>query len=282
MTKLGHLLYTYSNVDDARIQQEISKQLYAERFDGVQLVHTYTGKPEWGYEQYLEDELIVMENRGHFRGAADHLAAGLRYFMEHGDQDVRYVLVAAADSWILDAAYLQKIIKTMERDGQVLAVSSWFSAYPEDIQGFSTDLFVVDIQWARTSGMFPLDFDSFYARFADVYALQGTFPYLERAFHYYFMKWLMGHYHDYGVRVARDKLLLRITSREPINDSDREYNRSNIGIFTSPDPSPKQAALKKLHTPLGKHAEKLKRAHDLRYYNLGRDITATPSSMATI
>jgi GT2 family glycosyltransferase len=138
MTKLGHLLYTYSNVDDARIQQEISKQLYAERFDGVQLVHTYTGKPEWGYEQYLEDELIVMENRGHFRGAADHLAAGLRYFMEHGDQDVRYVLVAAADSWILDAAYLQKIIKTMERDGQVLAVSSWFSAYPEDIQGFST------------------------------------------------------------------------------------------------------------------------------------------------
>jgi hypothetical protein len=96
------------------------------------------------------------------------------------------------------------------------------------------------------------------------------------------MKWLMGHYHDYGVRVARDKLLLRITSREPINDSDREYNRSNIGIFTSPDPSPKQAALKKLHTPLGKHAEKLKRAHDLRYYNLGRDITATPSSMATI
>ncbi|HSX17669.1 MAG TPA: hypothetical protein VLH86_06245 [Patescibacteria group bacterium] len=280
--KLGHLIYTYNNLDDAYIQQELSKKLYAQQFGGVQLVHAYDGKPEFGYKKYLEDELITIDNPGHFRGATALINTGLNYFMEHGDPEVQYVLVAASDSWLLNVGYLEKIIATMQSENRVLAASSWFSAYPQEMRGFSTDFFIIDITWNREAKLFPLGYDAFVKKFEDVLALNGEFPFMERAVQYYFQKYLMANYEDYSAKHHGNELMLRITSREPVDGDQRAYNREEIGLFTAPDPAPKQAALKALGIELGPHSKKLVEATDLSYYNLGRDWQGTYPVMATI
>lgn len=47
---LGHLIYNHNQLDDDRIQQEISKKLYADNFGGIHLVHVYNGKKSFGYK----------------------------------------------------------------------------------------------------------------------------------------------------------------------------------------------------------------------------------------
>jgi len=128
---LGHLIYNYQHLDDARIQQEISKNLYVKAFDKVHLVHAYNGKKEFGYRPHLEDKLIKIKNRGHFKGAADLINAGLKYFTTKKIPGLKYVLVTAADTWLLDVDFLKDLIDQMQREGKVLAASSWGrSKYP--------------------------------------------------------------------------------------------------------------------------------------------------------
>jgi len=251
-------------MDDCRIQQELSKSVYAKVFGGVHLVHAYNGKPSFGYKKYLEDKLIKIKNRGHFQGASDLINSGLSYFNDHRIKGLRYVLVTAADTWLIKKDFLKNLIDKMQRENKVFAASSWGAAKaPDKMTGFSTDFFIIDIGWNRKSGLFPLDYTGFKKRFANFFYLQYSQPTLEAAVQYAFQKYFADLFMDNDLWRERDRHLRRISEREPVHMSDdpvfmaRRSSWPKIGLYTSPEPTEKRRALKKLGLAVGPYSEKL-------------------------
>lgn len=267
---LGHLIYNYQHLDDCKIQQEISRMLYAKAFGGVHLVHAYNGKKEFGYAQYLEDKFIKIKNRGHFQGAVDLINAGMEYFNSARKLPVRYVLVTAADTWLLNVKFVQKLVREMETKGQVLATSSWGKSKPsEKPHGFSTDFFIVDLEWNRKAQLWPLDYAGFVRKFADFFYVQYAQPVVEVAVQYQFQKYFGDNFVDNDIWRNRNASLRRIVEREPVHGQDgrRIDNWPSIGLYTSPEPKAKRAALRKLGISLGAEGRRLLGAEDLSYYN---------------
>lgn len=268
---LGHLVYNHAHLDDARIQQEISKELYAPVFDGTFLVHTYNGPPAFGYHKEREDKLIRRKDLGHFRGAVDLMNAGLAFFAKTRIRGLRYVLVTAADTWMLDVDFLQKVVTEMEHEERVLAASSWGRAKaPEKSSGLSTDFFILDMEWNRESGLFPLDYDAFVERFSDLFALLWSVPTVEGAVQYKFQKYFNDTFEDNERWRNREAALRRIVEREPVHgppDGQRTDNWPDIGLYTSPTPEAKRQALRRLRYDFGPHSRRLMTSKDLAYYN---------------
>ncbi|MFA6160817.1 MAG: hypothetical protein WC766_01420 [Patescibacteria group bacterium] len=265
----GHLIYSYNHLDDARIQQEISRSLYSTKFNGVKVVHAHNGKASFGYKKYLEDVLIKRRNLGHFEGAADLIDSGMDWFIKNKIKSLRYVMVTAADTWCLNVNWIEGLIKEMEAKGQVVACSSWGHVKaPEKPTGFSTDFFIVDLEWARASKVFPLNYKKFKNSFQDVFLLNWSLPIVEACFQYRYARYFMQVYKDNDVWMNRNKFWRRISEREPVHvNGDRFSDWPKIGLYTSPEPLTKQKALKALKINLGKYSDKLLKAKDLSYYN---------------
>ena len=271
---MGHLIYSHQHLDDARIQQEIAKNLYRKEFGDCFVVHAHNGKEEFGYKKYLEDELIITENRGHFQGAVDLINAGLFYFDKHKKEGLKYVLVTAADTWCLDPKFIKKVIQEMEEKEQVVAVSSWMVDMYKKIKGFSTDFFIVDLEWNRKSKVWPLDYIGFKKKFIDIFALFYSQPFVEGAFQYAFQKHILNTYENNDTWRNRNKLVRRIIEREPIHKTGadgmtqvRQDDWPEIGLYTNPDGKTKKKALEKLGLELGEYSKKLVGSSDISYYN---------------
>ena len=114
---IGVLLYTYNRTDDARINQEIIRNVWgkSELFDEIKIIHTYNGEEAWYPEQYLEDKLIRRENLGHFLGAEDLINTGMTAF-QNEFPDVEYIIILAADTWCVKPNYIASIIDNMRKD----------------------------------------------------------------------------------------------------------------------------------------------------------------------
>lgn len=275
---LGHLIYSYNHLDDARIQQEISKNFYSKFFNGVYVVHSHNGKKFFAYQEYLEDKLIKIKNKGHFAGAADLINKGIDYFNKNKIKNLKYVLVTAADTWMLDVSFLKSIIKRMEKEKKVLAVSSWGTVvYPEKIRGFSSDFFIINIEWNRKTKILPFSYSEFVEKFFDIFSLNYSIPTLEGAFQYYYAKYFLDNFKDNEIWQNRDGKLLRIIEREPVHNKDIKNKKMKlgerfpswpkIGLYTNPYPKEKQQILKKLKYNFGKYSNKLILAKNLDYYN---------------
>lgn len=165
---IGHLIYTYNRLDDARILQEISKNYLSRKLGEIFLIHAYNGKKYFGYERYLEDKLVKMKNKGHFEGASDLINRGISEAEKLPDID--YLIVTASDTWLLDAEYIRKIISEMKNGKKVLATCAWddrgIANYDKNFImnlfqiGFATDFFILDMNWQRENKLFPLNFKS--------------------------------------------------------------------------------------------------------------------------
>lgn len=267
---LGHLIYNYNHLDDVRIQQELSRRLYGKVFGGVHLVHTYNGKPSFGYRRYLEDKLIRLPNPGHFQGACDLINAGVLYFTRLRKPTIRYLLVTAADTWIIKVSFLKKLIQQMEREHNVLAASSWGTTKaPERPHGLSLDFFILDLEWNRTSRLFPLDYREFIRRYENFFYLQWSYPILEYCFQFAFNRYFAKTYRDNEHYQNREAGFRRIVEREPVHipGENRRSSWPAIGLYTSPTPKEKRFALERFKLDVGPHAHKLLTARDLAYYN---------------
>lgn len=267
---LGHLIYNHAHLDDDRIQQEISKKLYADNFGGVYLIHTYNGKKAFGYNEYLEDKHITITNRGHFQGAADLINLGLDFFTKNKITNLDYVLVTAADTWLLDVNFLQQLIKEMKEGNKIFAASSWGRAiYPEKPTGFSLDFFVIDINWNRKSKLFPIHYEKFIKKFEEFFYVQYTQPVLESCLQYNFQRFFAKNYKDNEIWLQREKSFRRIVEREPVHDKkgQRQGSWPEIGLYTDPFPQEKKEALIKGKHDFGQYCHKLITAKDLTYYN---------------
>lgn len=268
---LGHLIYNHHHLDDVRIQQELSRQLYGQAFGGVHLVHAYNGKPSYGYRRYLEDRLIRLPNPGHFQGACNLINAGVTYFTRLRQPFIRYLLVTAADTWLVKVGFLKKVISEMEQEKKVLAASSWGSVKaPERPHGLSLDFFILDLEWNRQSRLFPLDYRGFIRRYEDFFYLQWSYPILEYCFQFAFNRYFAKRYRDNEHYRNREASFRRIVEREPVHipGKNRRWSWPAIGLYTAPVPIEKQRVLRRLKLDVGPHAHKLLTARDLTYYNV--------------
>ena len=254
---IGHLIYNHEHILDCQVQQELSKHLYPKTLGEVFLVHAYNGTKKL-YHPYLEDKFIFLKNRGHFQGAADLINAGLEYFTAHKIPGLRYVLVTASDTWLIKPEVIKKIITRMAKEKRVLAASSWGRGKPNERPiGFSTDFFIIDIEWNRTHKLFPLNYELFIKKTEDLFALLYALPGLEMAVQFYFQKIFTRLYSDNDTWRQRNQALLRLTEREPVHNAKgaRRENWPSLGLYTTPLSTEKRIALKKLKIRIGHYAD---------------------------
>jgi len=273
---LGHVIYTYNKIDDARINQELSREVLgkSKKLGGVYIVHSYNGEKEFGYEKYLEDELVTLKNRGHFQGAMDLINAGIEAVSKQ--KDVRYVLVTAADTWLANVVFIENLIEKMEKEDKCIAVSSWGIEKNDSIfrMGFSQDFFILDLKWNKESKLYPVDYDKYLDKFLDAYhAMGGVFLVPERSVSYSWLRyWYEKGHKDNDLKKVSDEKMLRILEREPIHLpdwSERKMEWPDLGIYSWHDPKPKQALLNKIKdsVSLKEYGEKLINSEDLSYFN---------------
>lgn len=273
---IGHIIYTYNKINDARINQELSREVLggSEKFGGVYIVHAYNGNKKFGYEKYLEDELINIKNRGHFQGAVDLINAGIKSISKR--KDIRYILVTASDTWFIKREFIENLIERMRKEDKYIAVSAWGISKDDSIfkMGFSQDFFILDLEWNRKSKFYPIDYDKYLDKFLDIsHAVGGTFLVPERAVSYYWLRYWYGKgYKDNDLgKMAREKIL-RIAEREPIHSPDwskRKMEWPELGLYTWHDAELKQKLLKgiKSNISIETDGNKLLQAKELSYFN---------------
>lgn len=273
---IGHVIYTYNKIDDARINQELSRGVLggSEKLGGVYIVHVYNGDKKFGYEKYLEDELVKIKNRGHFQGAVDLINAGIKSISKR--KNIRYVLVTASDTWFIKREFIEDLIEKMQREDKYIATSAWGISKDDSIfkMGFSQDFFILDLEWNKKSKFYPIDYDKYLDKFLDIsHAIGGTFLIPERAVGYYWLRYWYGKgYKDNDLgKMAKEKIL-RIAEREPIHLFDwskRKMEWSELGLYTWHEADSKQKILKdaKSNIFIGEYGNKLLYAKELSYFN---------------
>lgn len=285
--KIGVLIYTYNRTDDTRINMEIIRNVWkkSEILKDVKIVHSFNGEKEWWPEKYLEDELLYLENPGHFSGAEILLNEGVKTFQEKYS-DIDYVIVLASDTWLVMPEYIEKVILGMQKEEKYLGTCVWGSKERVDMfkWGIALDFLILDLKWSRKSSLFPIRFREFAEKYQELFFYHDQTIYLEIVFIARYMQAILRSVilpSDNILKPVAESYVYRMKEREPIHDNQRERiffkrDRSvrkmyweNIGLITQHDPVPKKAVLKKWNLKLGQYGEKLLSSKDLSYYNGG-------------
>ncbi len=279
--KIGCLIYTHDRTDDALILMEIIRRHWSKFFPKVYITHCFNGKKSWYPKKYLEDKLICQNNPGHFAGASNLVDAGMTHFMKVGKKEkIEYVVVLAADTWLLKPNYLLQMIKNMQDGQKVLATTPW--GMPGDDlknKGFAGDFFVVDLEWTKRNKFFPINYQKFYDKYIDLIRYQGkanvSYEDLLKA---NFIKAATNDFlgkSDVKLRqYILDKILL-IKERMPVHykiDQKgfwlRQHEWPEIGLYTDHEPTGKQKILQKMKLDnIGPNTKKLIETKDLKYFN---------------
>jgi hypothetical protein len=281
--KIGVLLYTYNRTDDARINMEIIRNVWSknELLKNVIIIHSYNGEKSWWPEKYLEDELLYLENPGHFTGAELLLNEGVKCFSEKYP-DVDYVIILASDTWLIKPEYLEKIVTLMQKEEKYLATCPWGTVEKDNMWkiGMALDFNIFNFKWATQYGLFPIRFSEYVEKYSEVFYYQNENVYPERVFALRFKQAILK-----SVEIPSENLLgsiageyvYRMTEREPIHDEKKLFGIKKgrkmywpqIGLLTHHEPELKRDILKKVKLALGEHASRLISSSDLSYYNNG-------------
>src|SRR3972149_8871074 len=124
--KIAVVISTYNRVDDAKINMEIIRAIWEKSnlFGNIKIIHSYNGKKQWYPEKYLEDSLVVTENKGHFHGAADLLDAGFLE-IEKSEWNTDYAIFLAADTWLTKPAFILRLLNEIKEKNLYLATNTW-------------------------------------------------------------------------------------------------------------------------------------------------------------
>jgi hypothetical protein len=281
MKNIGVLIYTYNRTDDARINMEIIRNVWkkSKYFKNVKIIHCFNGEKKWYPEKYLEDELVIMKNTWHFQGAADLIDAGINKFNKKY-RDIDYVIILAADTWLINPNYLENLLVKFWEKKSNLATCRWGLPKRNDFAdvGIALDFFVVDLKWAKKYRMFPIGYKDFFEKYSDLILYQkGGNVMLEKLLLARYMKAVSGEEKSGGV--ARKKALEKIfviSNREPVHsrvDKDGFWIRNmywpKMGLLTHHDPLSKKKIMRQKKISAGINIERLVNSKDLGYFNGG-------------
>ena len=293
--KVGVLMYTYNRTDDAKINQEIIRNHWSQDpiLKDVTIVHTFNGKKEWWPEPYLEDELCITENPGHFTGAEILLNEGIGVFNEKY-KDITHVIVLASDTWCIYPDFISNIISDMVREEKYVAVSAWGNAKENDLFriGMSLDLCVLDMNFVRVSNMFPLQYQEFKNRHEEFLLYKRELVFLERVFAVRLLQALskiVDIPSENMLWTATESYIRRISEREPVHYTQwklfdtkggwgnkrglRTMYWPKIGLLTHHEPKQKQKDFRNHKVALGEHGKKFLNSKDVSYFNRGLEDT---------
>jgi len=279
---LGFLIYTYNRVDDARINMEIIKDAWVKSklFSDIKIIHAYNGKKAWYPKKYIEDDLVVIKNSWHFQGAADLIDTGVtRFYKKY--KNIDYLIVLAADTWLIKPKYVYNIIQKMQQEKLHLATCAWGLPQRNDIAdvGMAVDFCIIDAKWAKKYKMFPVNYQKFYKKYADLflYIRAGNLM-LEKLLYAKYLQAINKQEKTNFVarKFALNKMYI-LKDREPVHNrvaKDGLWSRKmywpKMGLLTHHDPKEKKFILKKLAIICkGVSFNKLITQKDLSYYNKG-------------
>lgn len=287
--KIGVLMYTYNRTDDARINMEIIRNVWkkSELLKDVVIVHSFNGEKDWWSEKYLEDELLYLDNPGHFAGAEILINEGVKCFSEK-HSGVDYVILLASDTWLVKPEYIEKMISNMQKEEKYLATAVWGTKKLTNIwtRGSALDFNIFNLKWATQSSFFPIKFSEFKDKYEELFFYNDHTVYPENVFIVRFKQAIAR-----SVKLVSDNILkpvaeshiYRMADREPVHtNSDenlifkkggwkRKMYVQKMGLITHHDPIPKQKILKNWKLILAEHGNKFLNAKDLSYYNRGLD-----------
>jgi hypothetical protein len=247
------------------------------------IVHSFNGNKEWWPEKYLEDDLLYLDNPGHFAGAEILLNKGMEYFSEKYS-DVDYVVILASDTWLLKPEYLEKIILSMQKDEKYLATCPWGTKEKDNMWniGMAIDFCIVNLKWAMKYEWFPIRYQKFVEKYSEIFNYRDEIVFLERVFALRFRQAILK-----SVKIPSENLwkkvaesyIYRMKDREPVHNEQKlfgvrisKYRKmywKAIGLLTHHEPAPKRTILRKMNIISGKYTQKLIEAKDLSYYNSG-------------
>ncbi len=284
---IGVLMYTYNRIDDARINMEIIRNVWSENplLKNVTLVHSFNGQKEWMPEKYLEDEILYLDNPGHYEGAEILLNEGVKAFQEKFP-NIDYVIVLAADTWCLKPEYIEKIINSMKSEEKYIATSTWGNKDETNMfdKGMALDFFIINLKWVTESKLFPIRFKEFAEKYQEVIMYENRTLLLERVFVLRFKQAIMRTFsaaRDNFIKVASMAYIHKMTEREPVHYKNKEFLEKtsvvhdrymyfpDIGLLTHHDPVQKQKDLREWKITFGEHGKKFLDATDLSYFNNG-------------
>lgn len=287
--RVGVLLYTYDRVDDAKINEEIIRTVWprAPLLERVPIVHAYNGEEAWWPERYLEDDLRRTENPGHFAGAELLLNTGIEVFGSMYPE-VTHVVVLASDTWCVRPEYIERVVRTMQKDGKYLATCAWGNKTDTDMFriGMALDFFVADMRFVRQSSFFPIRYQDFVERFSELLMYQDALPYLERVVAMRFKQSILKvselPSENLLKSVARAHIY-EMQEREPIHYRQRHLFKKPvgkrtmhwpaIGLITHHDAEEKRRVLRTYKLSGGAEMQRFLRANDLSYFNGGKRLT---------
>lgn len=289
MPKIGVLMYTYNRTDDAYINMEIIRNVWKRvpLLEHVVIVHAFNGERAWWPEKYLEDEVLYLDNPGHFSGAEILLDAGIKAFQTKY-LNVDYVIILASDTWLVKPEYVENVVAAMRKKGKYLATSVWGTKERCNVwkRGAALDFNILDLKWTTESALFPVRFSEFKEKYEELFFYNNQTVYPEIVFMTRFKQAI-----SRSVRIPSENILTpvaesyiyRMREREPVHVNGQEnlifkrnYHRRTmywpkIGLLTHHDPVSKQKAFSKWNLRLGVHADTFLAAKDLNYYNRGLD-----------
>jgi GT2 family glycosyltransferase len=182
--KIGVVIYTYNRVDDARINMEIVREVWGKSklFKSIKIVHTYNGEKEWYPKKYIEDVVVRTKNTGHFSGASKLIDIGISTLQKRYKK-LDYVVVLAADTWVIRPLYIANTLKKMNKNREYIATCPWNSKTKKDpiwkLGQLATDMFVVDAVWAKKYKLFPFNYADFFKKYGELVEYQGKNVFLE-------------------------------------------------------------------------------------------------------
>lgn len=273
--KLGYLIYTFNRVEDAKIQMEIVRSLWEPEFgEPIQIVHAFNGELSWYKDIYLENELIRLTNPGHFEGASNLIDAGIAALLE---KEVDYIIVSAADTWLVQPEIIKKKILQMQQEDKVILGNAWGTPTRQTLRdvGMSADFFIVNKEWIHQNHMFPVSYSDFYDKHIDLLRYSGSANVSYEKL--LFSKYIAACTNALG-KGNNNKLphyildkFFTLEERNPIHTDEvwnRQDNWPEIGMYTSHEATAKQKVLKALNLDLGEASAKLLNSSDLQYYIL--------------
>jgi len=273
--RIGVVIYTHNRTDDARISMEIIRSLWETSglFGRITITHVFNGRQSWWPKKYSEDILIRRKNLGHFAGAADMIDTGMKRLL--ADRRIDYIVLLAADTWLVKPAVLGSIINRMKKRNGTWATAAWGNPKRNDIAdvGCSMDFAIFSHPWIRRYRMFPLRYVTFANKYRDLYFYQkGHMVSVEKlAFGRYLEAFQRSAPQpDVALRARALKSVLRLTEREPIHLNsrwDRKMYWPRLGLLTHHQPRQKQRLLATLRLHLGPTANRLIRSRSLSWYN---------------
>ncbi|EKE29564.1 MAG: hypothetical protein ACD_2C00145G0001 [uncultured bacterium (gcode 4)] len=259
--KLAYVIYTYDRIHDALVQMEIVRHLWAKKFTKIEIIHVYNWNPEWYSGKTLEDHFLRTTNPGHFEGAANLIDIGVEHAL---NIDCDYVVVSAADTWMMDADLMEAKINQMRIENKVLLTCPWGNpalGNPQDVW-FATDFFVFDAKWERKNKMFPLKYADFKEKYIDLLRYLGKWnAMVERVFFSKYLTACSNEANEVSLKAYALRKYLDFKERTPVHytaDWDRTSEFPKIWLYMNHSLQEKRKIIQKTDIKLGKYAQMLK------------------------